>query len=307
MDPRHLLQLATILEKGSITKASRFLHLTQPTLTHNMQTLEMQVGGRLFVRSRLGVRSTPLGELLAREGRDIQRRVQDAVAAGARHRLGLRNQVRIGAGPMIGAAVLPELTAALLEKHADIALMLHSERPHLLVEQLVDGLHDLVIAPSWLEQPPQGIARELLIDDHLAVYCGPAHRLAAAAELRPGQADDERWLTLGVASPFDKAVFGMLDQAGIAGARVEITTLGDAMVLLRTLMLGRHLTVLPWHPVRLLQGHFPIVELAIDAPARARPIFLWYREALLENPFFVAVKQTMLATVADAVRGLDTG
>jgi DNA-binding transcriptional LysR family regulator len=86
MDPRHLLQLATILEKGSITQASRHLHLTQPTLTHNMQTLEMQAGGQLFERSRLGVRSTPLGELLAREGRDIARRINDAREASARHR-----------------------------------------------------------------------------------------------------------------------------------------------------------------------------------------------------------------------------
>jgi DNA-binding transcriptional LysR family regulator len=66
MDPRHLVQLAAILEKGSITQASRHLHLTQPTLTHNMQTLEMQAGGQLFERSRFGVRSTLLGEMLAR-------------------------------------------------------------------------------------------------------------------------------------------------------------------------------------------------------------------------------------------------
>ena len=69
MDPRHLVQLATILEKGSLTQASRYLHLTQPTLTHNMQTLEMQAGGTLFERSRFGVRSTPLGEMLARSSR----------------------------------------------------------------------------------------------------------------------------------------------------------------------------------------------------------------------------------------------
>ena len=69
MDPRHLLQLATILESGSITKATQLLHLTQPTLTHNMQILESQAGGQLFERSRHGVRSTSLGEMLAREGR----------------------------------------------------------------------------------------------------------------------------------------------------------------------------------------------------------------------------------------------
>jgi hypothetical protein len=36
-----------------------------------MQTLEMQAGGKLFERSRFGVRSTVPGDMLAREGRDM--------------------------------------------------------------------------------------------------------------------------------------------------------------------------------------------------------------------------------------------
>ena len=68
MDPRDLLQLASILEMGSITQASYRLHFTQPTLTHNMQRLEKETGGTLLERNRFKVRSTPLGEILAREG-----------------------------------------------------------------------------------------------------------------------------------------------------------------------------------------------------------------------------------------------
>lgn len=164
------MQLAAILEKGSITQASRHLHLTQPTLTHNMQTLEMQAGGRLFERSRYGVRSTPLGEMLAREGRAIARRLKDAAEVSARHRGGIRHQVRLGAGPVVGAAVLGELAPVLLRHFADLALAVQSDRPHLLLEQLIDGGHDFVIAPSWLEHPPPGIVRQLLADDELGVF-----------------------------------------------------------------------------------------------------------------------------------------
>lgn len=301
MDPRHLAQLATILERGSITRASQVLHLTQPTLTHNMRTLEMQAGGRLFERSRLGVRSTPLGELLAREGRDIQRRVADARAASARHRLGLRNQVRIGSGPMVGAALLAGLAERLLQQQPDLALNLQCDRPHLLVEQLVDGLHDLAIAPSWLDRPPQGIARERLAPDSLGVFCGPGHPLAGRGRLTAEDDNGLRWLTLGVASPFDKGVFGMLTDAGVSAARAEVTTLGDAMVLLRLLMQGHHLSVLPRFPVRLLRGYFPLVELDIDAAPRPRDIYLWTREAQHDDPVLVSVRQAVLAHAAERV------
>lgn len=300
MDPRHLVQLAAILEKGSITQASRHLHLTQPTLTHNMQTLEMQAGGQLFERSRFGVRSTPLGEMLAREGRAIARRLQDAAEVSARHRSGLRKQLRLGSGPIVGAALLPGLTQVLLQRYPDIALSIQSDRPHLLVEQLIDGRHDLVIAPSWLDKPPPGVERFLLVPDDLGVFCGRTHPLANQGRLAPGAADNLPWISLGTASPFDQAVREMLTAAGVGSTRTEITVLGEAFMLLRILSAGAHLSVLPHFPMRLLQAHFPLVELQLAAPPQPRPIYLWCRSTLLEDPGFVEMKELILSHAAGA-------
>jgi DNA-binding transcriptional LysR family regulator len=298
MDPRHLVQLAAILEKGSITHASRHLHLTQPTLTHNMQTLEMQAGGQLFERSRFGVRSTPLGEMLAREGRAIARRLQDAAEVSARHRSGLRKQMRLGSGPLVGAALLPGLTQLLLKRFPDIALSIQSDRPHVLLEQLIDGRQDLVIAPSWLDKPPPGIERYLLVPDDLGVFCGLTHPLAARGRIEPGAADGMSWISLGSASPFDQAVREMLTAAGVGSTRTEITVLGETSMLLRILGEGAHLSVLPHFPMRLLQTHFPLVELKLAAPPQPRPIYLWCRSTLLEDPGFVEMKETILGYAA---------
>jgi DNA-binding transcriptional LysR family regulator len=298
MDPRHLVQLAAILEKGSITHASRHLHLTQPTLTHNMQTLEMQAGGQLFERSRFGVRSTPLGEMLAREGRAIARRLQDAAEVSARHRSGLRKQMRLGSGPLVGAALLPGLTQLLLKRFPDIALSIQSDRPHVLLEQLIDGRQDLVIAPSWLDKPPPGIERYLLVPDDLGVFCGLTHPLAARGRIEPGAADGMSWISLGSASPFDQAVREMLTAAGVGSTRTEITVLGETSMLLRILGEGTHLSVLPHFPMRLLQAHFHLVELKLSAPPQPRPIYLWCRSTLLEDPGFVEMKETILGYAA---------
>lgn len=295
MDPRHLVQLAVILEHGSISRASRHLHLTQPTLTHNMQVLEVQCGGQLFERSRFGVRSTPLGEMLAREGRAIGRRLKEAAEVTARHRTGLRSTVRLGSGPLVGAALLPGLARQLLRAHPDIHLALQSDRPHLLVEQLVDGRHDLVIAPSWLDRPPPGIERFLLVEDDLGVFCGTSHPLAAGGVLAGGAAKGQPWISLGTASPFDQDVREMLEEAGVKTPRAEITVLGETFILLNTLAQGAHLSVLPHFPMRLLLPSFPLVELALPAPPKPRNIHLWCRTTLLEDPTFVAIKDAILA------------
>ena len=46
----------------SITAAARALYVTQPSVTHAIQSLERELGCPLFIRSQKGVRFTPEGE-----------------------------------------------------------------------------------------------------------------------------------------------------------------------------------------------------------------------------------------------------
>ena len=174
-----------------------------------------------------------------------------------------------------------------------------SDRPHLLVEQLIDGRHEIVIAPSWLDRPPPGIERFLLVEDDLGVFCGAGHPLAAGGVLSPGSSEGQRWISLGTASPFEQHVREMLRGSRRACTpRSDITVLGEAMLLLRLLAQGRHLSVLPRFPTRLLQQYFPVVELACRRARKAANIHLWCRSTLLEDPAFVAIKDSILAQAA---------
>lgn len=63
----HLDKIAafvTIAESGKLNEASRRLHLSQPSLTRLIQTLEDACATQLFHRSRQGVTLTPAGILL---------------------------------------------------------------------------------------------------------------------------------------------------------------------------------------------------------------------------------------------------
>lgn len=303
MDPRHLVQLATILECGSLSKASQMLHLTQPTLTHSMQALEAHAGGQLFERSRFGVRSTALGEVLAREGRAIARRLRDADEACARHRSGFRHSIRLGTGPLVGLAFVPGLVAALAAAQPRYAMTIQSDRPHLLVDQLVDGLQDFVIAPSWLDRPPSGVERFLLVEDEIGLFCGEGHPLRQAGGLGPGRGMALDWVSLGTASPFDQNVREMLQQAGVEKPRPSITLVGDAAMLLRILAQGRHLAVLPKYPMRLLGPGSGAHELALAARPMPRNIYLWCRTEALEDASLVRLKDFILEYAASTTGG----
>jgi hypothetical protein len=62
--------------------------------------------------------------------------------------------------------------------------------------------------------------------------------------------------------------------------------------------------VRPRFPVRLLQPHFSVVELALGTRPQGRNIHLWCRATLLEDPVFVAIKDSILAQAAAVSQAL---
>jgi len=270
MDPKHLMHLAVVLEKGSITEAARYLSLTQPTLTRNMGTLEMQAGAALFTRSRFGVRSTALGETLAREGRTIARHLQEAAEAIARHKL-------VGIGPWLGMALMPQLTTAFLAAFPQVALTLTTGRPGALLDALADGQFDLVIAPSFSKQLPSGISRLVLAQDSFGVFCGSGHPLAACAQAEPKALSDCEWINAGIASPFQNEELEFLQKNGVQRQHIRFVTVSDAVVLLKVLEQGRHAAVLSRLPIALMNQDKRLHEVRLPLGSALREIHVWMR------------------------------
>ena len=284
MDPKHLMHLAMVLEKGSVTEAAKSLALTQPTLTRNMATLEMQAGAALFTRSRFGVRSTPLGESLAREGRAIAAQVQQAFESIAQHRLGLFNRLRVGVGPLLGLALMPRLTAAFLDAFAHVALTITTARPTALVDDLVDDQFDLVIAPTIARPLPPGIACALLVQDSIGVFCGARHPLAGTAHPGPQALSACDWINVGVTSPFQNHELDYLQRNGIQRPPTQLATVGDAAILLQVLRQGRHLAVLPRLPVSLIDAAGELREIVLPSGPAPRDVLIWTRTSVMEQP-----------------------
>lgn len=294
MDPKHLIQLAVILDKGSVTAAAQHLSLTQPTLTRNMSTLEMQAGAQLFQRSRFGVKSTPLGESLARLGRTMARQMQAAQETVSRHKIGLHTHLRVGVGPLIGMALMPRLSEIFLRDNKHISLSVTTGRPLGIVDQLMDGDLDVVFAPAVYAQHPQSIDRELLCEDAISIFCSPSHPMAKGSNYSAEDFIDCEWMNVGTTSPFQNAELDMLTRSGIQRMRTRFATVSDAVILLQVLMNGQHLAVLPRVPVRLLNDRFPLVELTPPGGTSRRDLYIWSRAELAEDPTMQTLKKTVL-------------
>jgi DNA-binding transcriptional LysR family regulator len=109
MELRHLRYFAAVADAGSVSRAARQLHVTQPALSRQVQDLERDLGCRLF--DRIGRRI-----VLTRDGDELVERARrllaEAEALRERARAlagGEAGVLRVGATPQLIEAALPEV------------------------------------------------------------------------------------------------------------------------------------------------------------------------------------------------------
>lgn len=77
MELRQLRYFVKIADMGSISRASKALHISQPSLSHQIAQLEDELGKPLLIRIPSGVRMTVEGEAFYQQARQILRQIDN--------------------------------------------------------------------------------------------------------------------------------------------------------------------------------------------------------------------------------------
>ncbi len=85
----------TVVEEGNLHRAAARLHISQSTLSRQMQILELELGGRLLERLATGVRPTAGGQALAKRMGALLASYDLAIGETRRDLRGETDQVRI--------------------------------------------------------------------------------------------------------------------------------------------------------------------------------------------------------------------
>lgn len=133
-DLKLLRSFVDLAQDGSFTKAAERLHMTQPTLSLQIQRLESQLGFALFRRSTRSVQLTPDGtQLLARASRLLEesRNLEDAIR---RLQFGGARKLHVGAASYTsGFQQRNAVIDRFLVEHADVPLVVHNASQNELI------------------------------------------------------------------------------------------------------------------------------------------------------------------------------
>ncbi|MFM0245081.1 LysR family transcriptional regulator [Paraburkholderia sediminicola] len=196
METRDLDYLLAVEEHGGIGKAAEALGMSQPALTKAIQRVEAQTGLALFQRTANGVAPTQAGSLFLARARRIALEYEDALKEMHAIRSGEQGVLSLGYSPTVPAALVLGACRQLLKERPAARLRLRRRLARDLVDLLVAGELDLIVAPE-----PKPDANELsfveLFRDSLSVLADDAHPLHLKRNLRLADLADQEWLLPG--------------------------------------------------------------------------------------------------------------
>ncbi|MBC7804689.1 MAG: LysR family transcriptional regulator [Akkermansiaceae bacterium] len=126
MEMHQLEAFAAVARERSFTRASHFLHLTQPAVTRAVAALESELKTRLFDRLGRTVQLTPSGETLLRYAERVLQLTREAKAAVTDIETGSAGRLAVGASSTLATYLLPPLLAQFRQAHPAVEIGIHT-------------------------------------------------------------------------------------------------------------------------------------------------------------------------------------
>lgn len=210
-----LAQLEAFLQVAhhrSFSRAAEALFLTQPSVTARIQSLEREIGERLFERTGRSVTLTDAGHAFMPHAQRALTAVQEGTDAIEAVRHGDVGSLRVGASSSIATYVLPGILAAFREERPRVHVHLSTGTTEDIVEELIAG--DIHVALTRLTQHPEVESLHLYNDD-LAFVVSPKHPFAAKGRVSIGEAGKEPFLFFERSSSYHSLIYSMFLRVGV--------------------------------------------------------------------------------------------
>ncbi len=259
-----------IVAEGSITAGAHRMHLSLPSASARVRSLEHHAGVALLIRGRRGVRLTPAGTTLARHARDVldrTARLESAVASYTRSPTA--PLILLGGGSAMHRLV-PRALVSFLRAHPDVDVTVSESRTPQTVRMLADGEADLGVVLDD-EARDRGLYLEPLGDDSLVVVGQAGGVLAGRTVLTYDEVAEHPLVGLDADSSLRRWIEKHLGpHAPVVRYR---TTVADLNVLVALAGAGVGLAVVPR---RTIDPHQPLDVCELQDPwARRHHLLAW--------------------------------
>lgn len=299
MESRHLRYFVTICEMGSLSKAADVLHISQPTLSQQIASMEHDLGVPLLIRSSVGVRPTEAGTRLYSHARGILREMHDLRAHVTSEGSGAIGDVAVGLPTSVAAVIAAPLVERMAQDHPGVRLQLFESYSGYLNELLANGRLDIAVLFRETETP--GIAIRKLLVERLAVY--------GAREVGdPNSPECELPMLAGVPMVLPGSANGLrlIIERFFSRASLHLNVVADIDSLRAMLLLARNGTAATISSAAVVHSiDAPILVRRIVNPVIKRPICLCRPTSIPQSAAALAAEETIRTLIRESKKMWD--
>lgn len=295
---RQLRYFVAIVEAGSLSAASRTLHIAQPALSHHLRLLENSLGQPLLYRQPRGVQVTPAGDKLFRHAFGVLRQLQGLKAAVSTVEP-LSGPVAVGVPRTIGGLLSLPFFEKVQKLHPGIVLEIVDGHSRDLGRALLEGRVDLVVMMP--PAPPDGVIEmPLLTEEVLLVSRADAPWLGNSKTL-----DIADLPTIPMLLPSRRERLGaLLKLLGVKDA-LDFNVRGhidDLSALLAAVQAGHGAAVLPMSAISQAPAHYALRTRRLKGRPLLRHLILCRARGVMPREATLVVAQDLLEVIDTLVQ-----
>lgn len=287
---------------GHFGKAAKACHVTQPTLSMQIQKLEEDLGVTIFDRSRKPIIPTEAGKLLLQQARvvlseykklHVMAKQKEGVVAGDFH---------LAIIPTLSTYLIPLCLETFATKYPQVKLYVREMQTNHLLEALEREEIDAGILATPTESA--GVKEDVLFYEPFYLYVHKEHGLARKKKVKEDDLDGKEMWLLEEGHCFRNQVVRLCNMRGRKTVLPNVRFESGSLETLKRLV-ERHMgyTLVPYLAVMTEtpdEGDAVVVPFAKPVPSRE--VSLIYRRTQLKTPILEALKATILESLPAQLR-----
>ncbi len=189
----HVRYFLALAESSSFTRAAESCHVSQPSLTRAIRSLEIEVGGRLFLRLREGTRLSELGTIMLPHLQEVAKRINAAKSEAKTFQEADRKTLRLGVMCTIAPEPLFALISCMNREYANVDIEILDHTARQLEEHLSSNKLDVAIYCRPDHRQDQ-LHYHPLFREQMMIALHPGNPLASREAVRFYDLRDQRYL-----------------------------------------------------------------------------------------------------------------
>jgi DNA-binding transcriptional LysR family regulator len=280
MHPRLLKTFLAVASARNMTRAADEVHLSQSSVSDQIQSLEAELGVDLFTRSKLGLDLTPAGETLRVYAEDILAQLHDARAAVKAAAGQAAAALSIGALETIAATKLPSLLATFRGDHPGIDLRLTVAGSGELMRKLEAG--DLDVAFCFDKGDDERFIMRTVSVEPLVLVAPPGSQPALDTAGLAALAS-RRFVATEVGCVYRRVFDLAFAEAGVSAPKLAAEA-GSIRAIARLVAAGAGLALVPRLAVTDALDRGEIVEMSWPGPVKTALLTAIWRRRRIQPP-----------------------